>query len=133
MFLYVGSFFCYMFKKLRFGTAGSPLSSASRSFIDGIPEVRKINLDAMELEFVRQIFIKENDTEKVKQIAEKNDVKLTCHGQYYINLNSKDKEKQEASVKRVYNASKIAALCGAKSVTFHAGYFQDVGKEEAHR
>ena len=79
-----------MFKKLRFGTGGSPLSSATRSFKDGIKRIKELGLNSMELEFVRQVYIKESDAPLVKEVAIDNDVVLTCHGQYYINLNSKE-------------------------------------------
>lgn len=110
--------------KLLFGTAGSPLSSPTRSFFDGVKEVKKLGLGAMELEFVRQVYVKEKEAHLFKKAAEENNVLLTCHGQYYINLSSKEKEKQNDSKMRIYSAAKIASLCGAASVTFHPGYFQ---------
>ena len=122
-----------MFTKLHFGTAGSPLSSPARSFLDGIKQVRKLNLEAMELEFVRQVYIKEENASEVKKTAEENNVVLTCHGQYYINLNSLEKKKQEESIERIYKAAKIASLCGAKSVTFHAGFFNGKTEEETYK
>ena len=40
--------------KLCFGTAGVPLSTPDRNIPNGVTHVRKLNLDAMELEFVRR-------------------------------------------------------------------------------
>ncbi len=122
-----------MYKKLHFGTAGSPLSSASRSLVDGIEKVKELGLECLEIEFVRKVYVKEEQGLLIKRSALNNNVELTCHGQYYINLNSKEKEKQKASQSRIYNASKVAFLCGAKSVTFHAGFFQDLGKEDTYQ
>jgi deoxyribonuclease-4 len=122
-----------MFKKLFFGTAGSPLSSPSRNFFDGVEEVKLLGLGAMELEFVRQVFIKEADTAEFKRASERNNVLLTCHAPYYINLSSNEKEKQAASMHRIYHSAKIASLCGAQSVTFHAGYFQKNDSEDVYQ
>ena len=116
--------------KLRFGTAGIPLSTPNHNTINGIRYVRKLGLECMELEFVRQINISPQLAPQVKKVAQDNDVELTCHGQYYINLNSLEEEKQQASMKRVYQAAKVASLCGAKSMTFHAAYYLGAEKEK---
>ncbi|MFH1439230.1 MAG: TIM barrel protein [Candidatus Woesearchaeota archaeon] len=116
----------YKPSKLNFGTAGVPLSTPDRNIINGIAHVRKLGLGAMELEFVRRVNISEEKAVKVKEVAKKNDVLLTCHGQYFINLNSLEKEKVTASVQRVLNAARIAWLCGGYSMTFHAAYYMDL-------
>ena len=112
------------FNKLLFGTAGIPISTPNRTTLNGIPHVKTLGLKAMELEFVRSINVSEDLAKKVKEVALKNDVVLTCHGQYFINLNSHDKEKKEASIQRVLNAARRAYECGAFSMTFHAGFYQ---------
>ena len=73
--------------RLRFGTAGIPISTLNRGTINGIKQVKKLGLEGMELEFVRRVNISEDKTAEIKKIAKSNDVILTCHGQYYINLN----------------------------------------------
>lgn len=122
-----------MFNKLNFGTAGVPISSPTRNVKDGISRVKKLGLDSLEIEFVRQVYIKEKDTKEIKKLAEESNIELSCHGQYYINLNSKEIEKQEASKDRIYNAAKIAFLCGAKTMTFHAGFFQGQDEEKSYQ
>ncbi|MBU0460207.1 MAG: TIM barrel protein [Nanoarchaeota archaeon] len=116
--------------KLRFGTAGIPISTPQQhNTINGIKHVRTLNLDCLELEFVHSVNISAQKAPEVKQTAKEHDIKLTCHGQYYINLNSQEKEKMEASKYRIYNAAKIASLCGAKSMTFHAAYYMKQAPE----
>lgn len=109
--------------KLLFGTAGIPIATQPRNTINGVETVRKLGLDAMEMEFVHSVNISREAAPLVKQAADKNSVKLTCHGQYYINLNSDDKG--DASRQRVINAARISWLCGGWSVCFHAGYYMD--------
>lgn len=80
--------------KLLFGTAGIPIKMEKRNTLEGIRQVRKLGLECMELEFVRQVNITKQKAPDVKKTAEENNIILTCHGQYYINLNSLDKEKK---------------------------------------
>lgn len=109
--------------KLNFGTAGIPLSTNPYDILNGVRQVRKLNLDALELEFVRSVSIKKEKAAEVNKTAKDNRVLLTCHGQYYINLNSLEKAKVKASAYRILNAARIAWLCGAYSLTFHAAYY----------
>ena len=114
-----------MFKvdRLRFGTAGIPLSTGKRSTVDGIKRVRELGLDAMELEFVRGVNMKTELAKKVKYVAKKNDVLLTAHAPYYINLNAAEKAKVEASKNRIIQSAERLYEAGGWSVVFHAGYY----------
>ena len=109
--------------KLMFGTAGVPISTPKPTILNGIAHVRALGLDCMELEFVRRVNVSLEKAPEVLSVAEKNNVALTCHGQYYINLNSLEKEKADASVFRVLNACRSAWASGGQSVTFHAAYY----------
>jgi len=121
-----------MFKvdRLRFGTAGIPISTPKRSTIDGIVHVRNLGLDAMELEFVRGVNLRPELAKKIKYVAKKHDVLLTAHAPYYINLNAAEKAKVEASKKRIIQSAERLYDAGGWSVVFHAGYYlkQDPAK-----
>jgi deoxyribonuclease IV len=116
---------------LIFGTAGIPLASKGSSTIEGIHHLRSIGLGAMELEFVRSVNIAKEKAPEVKKCAVENNVVLTCHAPYYINLNSLEKAKLKASIYRILNSARTANLCGAWSVCFHPGFYQKSTKEEA--
>src|SRR3989344_3067977 len=118
---------------LRFGTAGIPLIAKGVKTHEALAQVRKLGLDAMELEFVHSVNITETTAPLVKKAAEENDVALTCHGSYYINFNSAESDKYEASKKRLINAAHIANMCGASSVAFHPGFYGKSAKEEAYQ
>ncbi|MDO8642142.1 MAG: TIM barrel protein [Candidatus Woesearchaeota archaeon] len=120
------------FSTLHFGTAGMPSSTNKTSGFNtanGIRRVKELGLGCMELEFVRSVNISKERAPEVRNAAQETGVALTCHGQYFINLNSIDAAKQKASVERVLNAARIASLCGAWSMCFHAGFF--LGQEPA--
>ncbi len=110
-------------KKLLFGTAGIPLSTEKPTTENGIEKVRELGLDTMELEFVRSINIKKEKAPEIKEVATKNNILLTCHAPYFINLNAREREKLEASKLRVINSARIAWMCGAWSVVFHAAFY----------
>ena len=63
----------------------------------------------------------------VKEMA-KNFV-ITAHGPFYINLNSKEEEKIEASVQRIIDTAAVAAQAGAFSITYHAAFYMGGDKE----
>ncbi|WP_297506416.1 deoxyribonuclease IV [Thermococcus sp.] len=124
-----------MFKvdRLRFGTAGIPLSTPKRSTIDGIVHVRNLGLDAMELEFVRGVNLKPELAKKIKYVAKKHDVLLTAHAPYYINLNASEKAKVEASKRRIIQSAERLYQAGGWSVVFHAGYYLKQPKESVYQ
>jgi deoxyribonuclease-4 len=109
--------------KLRFGTAGIPACTKGNT-IQGIKDIKKLNLECLELEFVRGVNIKEDKTLEIKEIAKKNEVVLTAHSPYWINLNSEDKKKFHASISYITQTAKITSLCGGFSICYHAGYYQ---------
>ena len=117
-------------KTLLFGTAGIPISSKGPTE-QGIADVKKLGLGAMELEFVRSINISKEKAPVVKKAAEDNDIVLTCHAPYFINLNSLEKPKLKASIQRILGSARIINLCGGWSCCFHPGFYQKSAKEEA--
>jgi deoxyribonuclease IV len=109
--------------RLLFGTAGIPLSTDPPSIPFGIERLAELGLGGMELEFVHSVNVSEKGTSIIRDAAKKHNILLTCHGQYYINLCSKEKEKVDASVERILLAARRAHQCGAWSMTFHAGFY----------
>ena len=108
---------------LLFGTAGTPIASKERSSLVGVETVRELGLDCMELEFVRGVRMSPKLAEEVGKTAKKNNIVLTAHGPYYINLNSQEAIKVKQSVGRILQTARIANAAGAYSITFHAAYF----------
>src|SRR3989344_1885490 len=113
--------------KLLFGTAGIPIATEPRNTANGIATVRQLGLDAMEMEFVHSVNISKERAPEVKEAAKKNNIALTCHAPYYINLNG---PKAEASAQRLLLAARRLSDCGGWSACFHAGFY--LGKDGAH-
>lgn len=115
---------------LSFGTAGIPWVAKKGTTLDGIKAVKQLGLGNMELEFVRSINITKEKAPLVKHTAEQEDITLTCHGQYWVNLNASDKKILEASVQRILDASRIASQCGCWSICYHMAYY---GKDDQNK
>ncbi|MGV8169382.1 MAG: TIM barrel protein [Candidatus Nanoarchaeia archaeon] len=109
--------------KLRFGTAGIPISAQGLKTWQGVEVVRKLGLENMELEFVHNVNLTEQTAELTREARDKNNVTLTAHGSYYINLNAAEKEKIGASRTRILQAANICRQAGGWSITFHAAYY----------
>jgi len=118
---------------MRFGTAGIPHSAKKKTTVDGILEIRRLGLDALEVQFVRGIKIGEDYAKVVGEVADKNGVTLSVHAPYYINLNSTDKEKLKNSIDRLVKTCKIAKIMNARNVVFHPAYYGKLSKETTYK
>lgn len=116
---------------MRIGIAGKPLNYSGK-FIDCLPFLRNEDLNAVEVQFVRGIWMEDEDAKKLKDRAEEHDVKLSVHGQYWINLISKKEETIEKSKKRILNCLRKADEMGAYRLVFHPGFYGDLSKDEAY-
>lgn len=119
-------------KELLFGTAGIPHVAKGMGTVAGIKKVKELGLGAMELEFVQNVTVTESMVPDVKKTAEQENIVLTCHGQYYVNLASPEKAKLEASKKRMLAAAERIAACDGWSITWHMAFYLNHGKEKTY-
>jgi len=115
---------------LLFGPAGIPLSTKKKTPEEGVRECARLGLDCMELEFVYGVRMSEEGARRVREAKEESGIRLTAHGPYYINLASQEKDKLEASRKRVLDTARRGYQCGAESITFHSAFIQKRSREE---
>ena len=117
---------------LLFGTGGTPHSAKTPSTIDGIKRIAELGLGCMEIEFVQGVKMGEAGARVVADTATREGVKLSAHGPYFINLNAREPEKITASQGRILQTARIAAICGAGSITFHAAFYLGDPPEKAY-
>jgi deoxyribonuclease-4 len=108
---------------LLFGTAGVPHSTPGTSTLLGIKQVAHAGLDCLEIEFVKGIKMGRDMAEEISREAQRLNISLSVHAPYSINLNSPEEGKRLVSQERILNSARLAALCGAKSLIFHPGYY----------
>jgi deoxyribonuclease-4 len=120
-----------------FGPAGVPpifKILGAKSF--DVPKLlRQEGLDAFEYQAVKwgqKPQMKKQDAEKLGFEAKKNNVMLSMHGSYYINLSGK-KEIVEASKRRVIACAKAAQWMNASVLVIHAGFYGPFEKDYAFR
>ena len=112
--------------KIRFGPAGL---GGVKEANDNLEELHKLGLKACEIAFTYGVYIKnKKDAEEIRKEAEKQDIKLSIHAPYWINLNSKEKKKIEESKKRILDCCMIGNWLGAYCVVFHPGYYSGMDK-----
>lgn len=118
------------FDKLNFLTAGMPLRTGKGSYPKAFDILKDMELDGMELEFVHGVRMSEESRGFVKECSD--NFIITAHGPFYINLNSKEEDKVEASVQRIIDTAAIASQAGAFSITYHAAFYMGKDKETVY-
>jgi deoxyribonuclease-4 len=108
---------------LRFGTAGVPDSTPQTSTLAALKHVHALGLDGLEVEFVRGVKIGTDSARLVRDRAVALGLTLSVHAPYYINLNSPEPGKRIQSQEHLLRSARMAAVMGARSVVFHAGYY----------
>jgi len=119
----------------RFGPAGVPhLFRLMGANLQDVPKMLKAEeLDAFEYAAVRwgQVpQIKMEDAERLGAEAKANDVLVSMHGSYFINLLG-EREVVEASKRRLIACALGAKWMGAYVVVFHPGFYGANSKTEA--
>jgi deoxyribonuclease-4 len=118
--------------KLRFGPAGLPVGFNGPLTL--VPSyLKNEGLNAFEYQAVRwgvKPQVKRGLAEKFKSEALKNDVWVTMHGSYFINL-AGDKSVVDKSIERIKACLEAADWFGAESVVFHPGFYGRSSSKEA--
>lgn len=119
---------------IRFASAGIPISTpAPKSTIEGIVQCNKLGLRAMELEFVQGVKMKNEMAQKVADAARENEISLSIHAPYFINLCSDDKAKLANSRRHIIESARIGAVCNASPIVFHPGFYQKKDAKECEK
>lgn len=111
---------------MKFGTVGSPISTPAKpgGSVGAIQQISALGLNAFELAWVQSVRVSEQTCKLINQAGVDNEVSLSVHAPYYINLNAEDLEWPK-SRKRLFDAAFFGSLAGATDIVFHPGsYFQ---------
>ena len=121
----------------RFGPAGVPpmFRLLGASTIDVPKLLHEEGLDAFEYQASRwggKPQVKMQDAKKLGEECRLNDVRLSMHGSYFVNLSGK-REVIEASKQRLIAAATGANWMGAYVVVFHSGFYGKFEKDYAFK
>lgn len=109
-----------------------PAGNCDKDTFKSLRRLKDVGLNAMEIEFVRQVYMSNKMAKEVGKLAKELGIKLSVHASYYINLNSTNKRKLEESKKRILDSCERANYLHAKYVIFHPGYYSKRSKEETY-
>lgn len=110
----------------RFGTVGSPTGTPKKpgGSVGAIAFSKSIGLTAFELGWVQSVRVSEETCAAIKSASSEQDVAVSVHAPYFINLNANDDEWPK-SRKRLMDAAHYGNLAGATDIIFHPGsYFE---------
>ncbi len=113
---------------IKIGPAGTGGSSE-----EGFREISNAGLDAVEVEFTYNVWMKKEDAIKIKELNSKLGLQLSIHAPYFVNLASKERVKVHASKARILKSCEMGHYLGAKYIVFHAGFYQGRDKEEIYQ
>jgi deoxyribonuclease-4 len=113
-----------MATSFRFGTVGSPITTPKKpgGSVGAIQRLSELGLGALELGWVQSVRVSEETCIAIKNTSEQNDVFISVHAPYFINLNALDDEWPK-SRKRLMDAAYYGNLAGATDIIFHPGSY----------
>jgi len=108
----------------RFGTVGSPMGTPKKpgGSVGAIQFSKSIGLTAFELGWVQSVRVSEETCAAIKAASTTQDVGISVHAPYFINLNAGDDEWPK-SRKRLMDAAHYGNLAGATDIIFHPGSY----------
>jgi len=115
------------------GPAGIPTVSKERTTIAGIRCVAELKLSALEVEFVRRVGMSNELAKETGRVAKELNILLSVHCPYFVNLCSQEKEKLEASKRRILDSVERAFHMGSDVAVFHPGFYGDQTPEAAFK
>jgi deoxyribonuclease-4 len=114
--------------EIKFGPAGF---GGAKEAVENLEHFRKLDLRACEVAFTYGVYLKKDDAVRIGKVVKKLGIELSIHAPYWINLNSKEKAKIEASKKRILKSCEIGHYLNAKKVVIHSGFYSGMKPEEA--
>ncbi len=104
---------------IRIGIAGLPNHARGKGTDAGIRYLCGAGLDAMEVQFVRSVYMTPGSALEAGAIAKSCNMALSIHAPYYINFTSKSRATREKSKGWMLRSLRIAEPLGANIVVCH--------------
>ena len=115
---------------IRFGPAGRPINYSGNAK-DACSYIKAEGLEAYEYQATYGVKISQQSAIELKKNSEDEDVLVSMHAPYYINLSSNKKDVVERSIKRLVQSAKASEWMGAYRTVFHPGCYTSYTSEEA--
>lgn len=109
-----------------------PAGSSGHGTLEGIRFVKEQGLQAMEVEFVRGVRMRNELAKQCGELARDLGISLSIHAPYYINLSSAEDDKRKASAKRILDSCERGHHLGATHVCFHPAFYGKLSPESVY-
>lgn len=113
---------------LTIGTAGSPQSYTISKWVDWLAENK---LNALELQFLQGP--KLDNWKQIRNKAEENEISLSAHAPYKINLAASQQSRIEESIQAIYKSAELLDKVNGQVLTIHPGYYSDSKEKTLNR
>jgi deoxyribonuclease-4 len=120
----------YMADNVRFGPAGNPQGYRGKT-VKVCDYIRSRGLNAYEYQATYGVRISKQSAVELRKNAEKNDVLVSMHAPYYLNLSSNKEDVVERSIQRLVQSARASEWMGAYRIVFHPGFYTIYTPKEA--
>lgn len=111
-------------KEMRFGPAGNSerfYEEGYKRTVDTFAWQQQLGLNAFEYPFGRGISLSEGMAVQIGQAAREQNVFLSAHAPYYINLGSPSEETQRKAQNYILRTARLLQLMGGQRIVLHVG------------
>jgi deoxyribonuclease-4 len=115
---------------VRFGPAGRPLGYKGKT-TQVCDYIKEIELDAFEYQATYGVRISKQSALELGENAAKNDILVSMHAPYYINLCSQKEDTIKKSIIRLIQSVKAGAWMNSYRIVFHMGFYTKYSPQEA--
>lgn len=116
--------------KIKFGPAGNPIGFKGQT-INVCEYIHDLGLEAYEYQATYGVRIQKQSGLKLGENAKKNDVRVSIHAPYYINLSAQKDDVLKRSIERLVHSARAAQWIGAYRIVFHPGFYTKYAPLEA--
>ncbi|MCX7923276.1 MAG: TIM barrel protein [Clostridia bacterium] len=119
---------------IRFGPSGNSDSFYEQGYKSSVqmPKwLKEMGLSAYEYQCSKGVKIGEAMARQLGEQAALNDIFLSIHAPYYINMSSEEQEKRDNSIRYILETLYAAKWMGAKRIVIHTGSCSKVSREWA--
>jgi len=121
-----------MTSDIRFGPAGRPIGYKGKT-TQVCNYIKEIGLDAFEYQATYGVRISKQSALELGENAAKNDVLVSMHAPYYINLCSQKEDTVKKSITRLIQSVKAGDWMNSYRIVFHTGFYTKYSPEEAKK
>lgn len=119
---------------IKFGPSGNSDSfyaQGGKRTAEAMKWVHDMGLNAYEYSCGKGVRISDETAAEIGEQARANDIEVSVHAPYYINLANFHKDKRDAANEYIYASLNVARLMGGRRVIFHPGAYMKMEPAQA--